>query len=70
MEKVKAEGNKIHPLHDKNGILQSKTANVLKIVEDYYSDLFRGSETDKIMQNEILSKTNKDQDKSGTEGIL
>ena len=33
--------------NDKNGILQSKTANVLKIAEDYYSDLFRASETDK-----------------------
>ena len=47
MEKIKAEGNKIHSLYDKNGILQSKTANVLKIAEDYYSDLFRASETDK-----------------------
>ena len=57
MEKIKAEGNKIHSLYDKNGILQSKTANVLKIAQDYYSDLFRASETDKKMQNEILSKT-------------
>ena len=47
MEKIKAEGNKIHSLYDKNGILQSKAANVLKIAEDYYSDLFRASETDK-----------------------
>ena len=47
MEKIKAEGNKIHSLYDKNGILQSKTASVLKIAEDYYSDLFRASETDK-----------------------
>ena len=47
MEKIKAEGNKICSLYDKNGILQSKTANVLKIAEDYYSDLFRASETDK-----------------------
>ena len=46
MEKIKAERNKIHSLHDKNGIWQSKTANVLKIAEDYYSDLFRASETD------------------------
>ena len=57
MEKIKAEGNKIHSLYDKNGILQSKTANVLKIAEDYYSVFFRASETDKRMQNEILSKT-------------
>ena len=28
MEKTKAEGNKIHSLYDKNGILQSKTVNV------------------------------------------
>ena len=47
MEKIKAAGNKIHSLYDKNEILQSKTANVLKIAEDYYSDLFRASETDK-----------------------
>ena len=47
MEKIKAEENKIHYLYDKKGILQSKTANVLKIAEDYYSDLFRASETDK-----------------------
>ena len=65
MEKIRAEGNKIHSLYDKNGILQTKTANVLKITEDYYFDLFRAIETDKKMQNEILSK-----DKSGTEGIL
>ena len=47
MEKIKVEGNKMHSLYDKNGILQSKTANVLKIAEDYYSGLFRASETDK-----------------------
>ena len=39
IEKIKAEGNKIHSLYDKNGILQSKTVNVLKIAEDYYFDL-------------------------------
>ena len=27
------------------------------LAEDHYSDLFRASETDKKMQNEILSKT-------------
>ena len=47
MEKIKAEGNKIHFLYDKNGILQLKTANVLTIAEDYYSGLSRASETDK-----------------------
>ena len=47
MEKIEAEGNKIHSLCDKNGILQSKTANVLKIAEDYYSDLLRASGADK-----------------------
>ena len=57
MEKIKAEGNKIHSLYDKNGILQSKTENVLKIAEDYYSDLFKTNKTDKKMQNEVLSKT-------------
>ena len=46
MEKIKAERNKIHSLYDKKGNRQSKTANVLKIAEDYYSDLFRASETD------------------------
>ena len=35
MEKKKTEGNKIHSLYDKNGILQSKTTNVLKIAEYY-----------------------------------
>ena len=47
MEKIKAERNKMHSLYIKNGILQSKTANVLKIAEDYYSDLFTASKTDK-----------------------
>ena len=47
IEKIKAEGNKIHSLYDENEILQSKTANVRKIAEDYYSDLFRASGTDK-----------------------
>ena len=47
IEKIKAEANKIHSLYDKNGILQSKTENVIKIAEDYYSDLFSARETDK-----------------------
>ena len=41
MEKTKSEGNTIQSLYDKNGIQQCETSQVLKITEDYYSDLFR-----------------------------
>ena len=57
MEKIKAEENNIHSLYDKNGILQSKTANVLEIAEDYYSDLLEQVKLIKKMQNETVSKT-------------
>ena len=57
MEKIKSEGNTIHSLYDKNGIQQCETSQVLKITEDYYSDLFRAGKTNKLYQSEILNKT-------------
>ena len=41
MEKIKSEGNTIQSLYDKNGIQQCETSQVLKITENYYSDLFK-----------------------------
>ena len=57
MEKVKSEGNTIHSLYDKNGIQQSETSQILKITENYYSDLFRAGETKKQYQSDVLNKT-------------
>ena len=41
IEKIKSEGNTIQSSHDKNGIQQWETTQILKIIESYYSDLFR-----------------------------
>ena len=57
MEKIKSEGNIIRSLYDKNGVQQCETSQVLKITEDYYSDLFRAGKTNKRYQSKILSKT-------------
>ena len=45
MEKIMSGGSTIQSLYDKNGIQQSETSQVLKITEDYYSDLFRAGKT-------------------------
>ena len=57
MEKVKSERNTIHSLYDKNGIQQSETSQILKITENYYSDLFRAGETKKEYHSDVLNKT-------------
>ena len=41
MEKIKSEGNTIQSLYDKNGIQQGETSQILKITENYCSNLFR-----------------------------
>ena len=56
-KKIKSEGNTIQSLYDKNGIQQCETSQVLKITEDYYSDLLRAGKTNKQYQSEILNKT-------------
>ena len=57
MEKIKSEGNTIQSLYDKNSIQQCETSQVLKITQDYYSDLFRTGKANKQYQSEILNKT-------------
>ena len=57
MEKVKSEENTIHSLYDKSGIQQSETSQILKITENYYSDLVRAGETKKEYQSDVLNKT-------------
>ena len=57
VEKIKSEGNTIQSLYDKNGIQQCEKSQVLKVTEDYYSDLFRAGKTNKQYQSEILNKT-------------
>ena len=57
MEIIKSEGNTIQSLYDKNGIQQCETSQVLKITEDYYSDLLMAGKTNKQHQSEILNKT-------------
>ena len=44
-------------MYDKNGIQQSETSQILKITENYYSDLFRAGETKKQYQSDVLNKT-------------
>ena len=56
MQKIMSGGSTIQSLYDKNGIQQSETSQVLKITEDYYSDLFRAGKTNQQYQSEILNK--------------
>ena len=41
MVKIKSEGNTIQSLYDQNGIRQWETSQILKITENYHSDLLR-----------------------------
>ena len=56
-EESEPERNTIQPLYDKNGVQQCEKSQVLKITEDYYSDLFKAGKTNKQYQSEILNKT-------------
>ena len=47
MEKIKSEENTIQSLYDKNGIQQCETSQILKLTENYYSDLFGAGKTNK-----------------------
>ena len=58
MEKVKAEGNLIFSLYDSSNVLQYDTESLLKIVKDYYSDLFRSEEINDQQKLELLKNTN------------
>ena len=56
-KKIKSEGNSIHSLYDKNGVLHSNTEKVSGIATEYSSNLFQAGKTNKRLQKEIMSKT-------------
>ena len=57
MENNRAEQNSINSLYDENSDIQTGTENVLRVAQKYYEKLHTSEETDKSMQNQILSKT-------------
>ena len=57
IEKYRAERNSINFLYDENSDIQTGTENVLRVAQRYYEKLYTAEETDKSMQNQILSKT-------------
>ena len=57
MEKYRAERNSIDSLYNENSDIQTGTENVLRVAQKYYEKLYTAEETDKSMQNQILSKT-------------
>ena len=57
MEKYLAERNSVNSLYDENSDIQTGTENVLRESQKYYEKVYIAEETDKSMQNQILSKT-------------
>ena len=57
MEKYRTERNSVNSLYDENSDIPTGTENVLRVAQKYYEMLYTAEETDKSMQNQILSKT-------------
>ena len=56
LEKISGEKNNIYCLCDDNGILKEGTENVIKIVHDFYSTLYRKEAECRVSQDEFLDK--------------
>ena len=58
IEKLRGESNAIASLYDKDGILKEGTDNVLGIIHDFYSNLYKWEEEDVFLQNYFVSNIN------------
>ena len=47
----------VNSLYDENSDILTSTENVLRVAQKYYEKLYTAEETDKSMQNQLLSKT-------------
>ena len=56
LEKISGEKNNIYCLCDDNGILKEGTENVIKIVHDFYSTLYRKETECCVSQDKFLDK--------------
>ena len=61
LEKVNTEKNLLYALYDPkdNSILKRGTENVLKIMGEFYGDLYTKQNCDEIIQKELLNSINK-----------